>query len=179
MQIIAKSWIAPFILVILCIAVTVFFEGEYPYILISALLFLPFLDQKWNLPGIANEVSVAKKYGLLLIVILLFLLLILPFDLTRAMHIFFLVALPEEWFFRGYLLSRLGGNVRANIISSVIFSLLHGVTKGPVIALEVFVPSLFYGWLYQKTGSILLCVYAHAVSNIIFLTVLKPYFYFA
>ena len=97
------------------------------------------------------------------------------------MTIFF-VAFPEEWFFRGYLLTRLQTikpeqKLVANIISSLIFSLLHAMTRGMSIAIEVFVPSLLFGWFYQKTNDLLLCILLHTISNIVFVLYLKQHIY--
>ena len=84
-----------------------------------------------------------------------------------------LAALPEEWFFRAYFMTRLGGDLRANLVTSVVFSLLHGLTWGWVTALLVFIPSLFYGWLYQKTRDLVLLVIVHTLSNLVYVMFLR------
>ncbi len=86
-----------------------------------------------------------------------------------------MAALPEEWFFRGYFIARLGKGIQANAITSVLFSLIHGLTQGWTVAVLVFVPSLFYGWLYQRTRDLPLIVLAHALSNLIYVLLLAGY----
>jgi hypothetical protein len=65
-------------------------------------------------------------------------------------------------------MTRLGKGIRANAIASVLFSLMHGLTRGPMAAVLVFLPSLFYGWLYQRTRDLPLLVLAHALSNLVY-----------
>ena len=90
-----------------------------------------------------------------------------------ALTALLLAALPEEWFFRAYFMMRVGGDIRANLVTSVVFSLLHGLTWGWVTALLVFVPSLFYGWLYRKTRDLVLLVLAHLLSNLVYVMFLR------
>lgn len=90
-----------------------------------------------------------------------------------------LVALPEEWFFRGYLLSRLderfgtpwrllGVQVGAGLIlSSLAFALLHPILIPGVHRLLVFFPALLFGWLRAKTGNIGAAVLVHAACNLL------------
>ncbi len=92
-----------------------------------------------------------------------------PDYLEPGVSTFLTAALPEEWFFRAYFMSSLGTGVSANVIASVLFSLLHGLTRGWVIAPLVFLPSLFYGWLYQRTRDLPLLVLTHMLSNIVFM----------
>ena len=89
-----------------------------------------------------------------------------------ALHLFatlFLAALPEEWFFRGYFMMRLGMGWRANLFASLLFAALHGLTHDWMTAALVFLPSLAYGWLYQRTRDLPLVVLTHAVSNLIYM----------
>ena len=170
-----RAWFIPFVVILACFAVTKLFVGNYPYLLVLSLLFLPFLDVDWKLPKLSNETVVNKKYWMLLLIMIATLLLLYPSNSVFIAQTFFIIALPEEWFFRAYLLTRLGGDTRANIISSIAFSLLHAITRGPVVALEVFAPSLFYGWIFQKTKSLSLCIFAHAISNIFYVLVFERY----
>jgi membrane protease YdiL (CAAX protease family) len=63
----------------------------------------------------------------------------------------------------------------ANLVTSLLFCGLHGLTRGGIVGLSVFVPSLFYGWLYQRTRNLPLLVFAHTISNLFFITFLtKP-----
>jgi hypothetical protein len=87
-----------------------------------------------------------------------------PFALATLLA----AAIPEEWFFRTYFMIRLGQGSRANIITSLLFSLMHGLTRGWTAAALVFLPSLFYGWLYQRTRDLPLLVLVHTLSNLIY-----------
>jgi membrane protease YdiL (CAAX protease family) len=131
------------------------------------MLFLPLFDRNWQPPKPLTQ----RRYTPISIGILLAamgLLIWQPAFLSYAITTLLLAALPEEWFFRGYFMTRLGGNARANLISSVFFSLVHGLTRGWSAAALVFVPSLFYGWLYQRTRDLPLLVLAHALSNLVY-----------
>ena len=89
-----------------------------------------------------------------------------------------LVAVPEEWFYRGYLQQRLheawgtpwrvlGAQMGAGwIVSSVLFALGHLVLDPRPSRLAVFFPSLLFGWMKTRTGSILAPSLFHALSNV-------------
>jgi membrane protease YdiL (CAAX protease family) len=89
------------------------------------------------------------------------------------------VALPEEYFFRGYLQTRLearwpsrrrllGAAVgRALVVTSALFALGHLLVDGNGLRLAVFFPALLFGWLRNATGSILAGVLFHAASNLV------------
>jgi membrane protease YdiL (CAAX protease family) len=92
-----------------------------------------------------------------------------------ALATLLLAALPEEWFFRAYFMVRLGNGWRANLIATVLFCLLHGLTQHWTTALLVFVPSLFYSWLYQRTRDLPLLILVHGLSNLVFVMFLSKY----
>jgi hypothetical protein len=89
------------------------------------------------------------------------------------------VALPEELFFRGFLLGLLekrfppkrrilgGGVGLALVISAAAFALIHLPKDGDPRALATFFPGLLFGWMRSATGSILASTLAHASSNIL------------
>lgn len=82
---------------------------------------------------------------------------------------FLLVALPEEAYFRGMLLDMLGCNMRAVIISSLLFAIAHGhryFIYGDYLAFFTFFPSLIMGYLYMKTRNILTSTLFHGSSNV-------------
>ena len=103
-------------------------------------------------------------------------------------HMFF-VALPEEFFYRGYLQSRLeqalsaraGGRPPAgflgvtwgNVLCSLAFAVGHVlVPVGGVLLISrasVFFPSLVFGWLRRRTGSIVAPVVYHGSCNMMVL----------
>jgi uncharacterized protein len=89
------------------------------------------------------------------------------------------VALPEELFFRGFLLALLekrfppkrrvlgGGIGLALVLSSAAFALIHLPKDGDPRALATFFPGLVFGWMRSATGSILASTLTHAGSNIL------------
>jgi membrane protease YdiL (CAAX protease family) len=88
------------------------------------------------------------------------------------------IALPEELFFRGYLLARLeqafpparrvlgGGLGSALVLSALLFALGHVLVDFDVRRLAVFFPGLLFGWMRSATGSILPGVLCHASANL-------------
>lgn len=89
------------------------------------------------------------------------------------------VALPEELFFRGFLLGLLekrfppkrrwlgGGIGLALVLSSLAFALIHIPKDGDPRVLATFFPGLLFGWMRSATGSILAPTIAHGASNIL------------
>lgn len=89
------------------------------------------------------------------------------------------VALPEELFFRGFLLGLLekrfppkrrilgGGIGLALILSSLAFALIHIPKDGDPRVLATFFPGLLFGWMRSATGSILAPTITHGASNIL------------
>jgi len=91
----------------------------------------------------------------------------------------FAVALPEELFFRGFLLGLLekrfppkrrflgGGVGLALVLSSLAFALIHIPKEGDPRVLATFAPALLFGWMRSATNSILASTLAHGASNIL------------
>jgi uncharacterized protein len=89
------------------------------------------------------------------------------------------VALPEELFFRGFLLGLLekrfppkrrilGGGVGiALLLSALAFAVIHIPKTGDPRQLATFFPALVFGWMRSATGSILASTLTHAGSNIL------------
>ncbi len=89
-----------------------------------------------------------------------------------------LVAFPEEFFYRGYLLSYFDSiwGVRyfrgiplswGNLFVSVLFALSHLLFGFQLYRLGVFFPSLLFGMMRQKTGSLVSSVLFHASANLL------------
>ncbi len=88
------------------------------------------------------------------------------------------IALPEEVFFRGFILHLLeramppcrrvlgGGIGWALILSSLLFAVGHLAVDPDPRRLAVFFPGLLFGWMRSATGSILAGTLAHAASNL-------------
>ncbi|HET7504151.1 MAG TPA: CPBP family intramembrane glutamic endopeptidase [Kofleriaceae bacterium] len=89
------------------------------------------------------------------------------------------VGLPEELFFRGFLLAQLearfpprrrllgGGVGLALVLSALAFALIHLPKEGDPRALATFFPGLLFGWMRSATGSILAPTITHGCSNIL------------
>jgi len=89
------------------------------------------------------------------------------------------VALPEELFFRGFLLGLLekrfppkrrflgGGIGLALVLSSLAFALIHIPKEGDPRNLATFFPGLVFGWMRSATGSIMPSTITHGASNIL------------
>lgn len=87
------------------------------------------------------------------------------------------VALPEEAFYRGYLLTTLqqrdrhqrrvfGVPVGMSLVwSSALFALGHFITEPYPARLAVFFPALLFGWLRLRTGGIGTGVLFHVACN--------------
>lgn len=102
-----------------------------------------------------------------------------------------LIALPEEYFYRGWLQTRLeaafgaraealGRPVRAWLgltpaifVTSLLFGLGHLLVPiGGVLIptrMSVFFPSLIFGWLRRRTGTLTASIVYHACSNLMVL----------
>jgi membrane protease YdiL (CAAX protease family) len=87
------------------------------------------------------------------------------------------VALPEEVFYRGYMQSRLNEAFpkRVNLFwapvgfgwlyATLLFALGHFVISLRPEALATFFPGLLFGWLRERTGSIVASTLFHALCN--------------
>lgn len=92
-------------------------------------------------------------------------------------HLFF-VAIPEEFFYRGYMQTRLdeafgrpwkvfGTYVGPGLlITCVLFAFGHSLVVVQWWHIFIIVPSLAFGWLRYRTGGVLAGAYFHAACNI-------------
>jgi membrane protease YdiL (CAAX protease family) len=88
------------------------------------------------------------------------------------------VALPEEFFYRGYLQGRLaevwpkswkvlGAPVGpALLASAALFGVAHVLVDFDPRRLATFFPALVFGWMRQATGSVLAPTLVHAMCNL-------------
>lgn len=167
----------------------------------AVFLYLPFLGSARRSPPEALGLTLAGAGGGLAEAFVLALLLFPPFALLHhawqhwvfgaswslrplpgaasfAFSQVLAVALPEEFFYRGYLQglldrawpprrrvfgARVGGGIPA---TSLLFALGHVLVRGEVYRLNVFVPSLLFGWLRARRGSLVGPVAFHAASNV-------------
>ena len=89
------------------------------------------------------------------------------------------VAVPEELFFRGYLLGRLEERWPSRrtlfgaavgwplLVSSALFAVGHVLVDFDVQRLAVFFPALAFGWMRSRTGSIAAGALFHALCNLL------------
>lgn len=80
------------------------------------------------------------------------------------------VALPEEFFFRGYVQQRLGevmSPARAWLLQSLLFALGHYLVTFHPASLLVFFPGLLFGILRRLSGSVLAGTLFHATCNLV------------
>jgi len=144
-------------------------DTSYVVALVAYMLFVPLLDADWK--QIKSGVffrqysMIAWSVSVLIIVVLIILdNQLLLFTLTTLA----IAALPEEWFFRAYLQNKLGNSHRAIIISSIVFSCAHMITVSWLAGLLVFLPSIIYGYIYKKTGDLVLVILLHVLSNVLY-----------
>lgn len=123
-----------------------------PLLLLLPLVFLPYerlgIKNWWNLS-----------------------LLSLPFLYMLHKENFFalsLQAFAEELFFRAYLMQSL-----SNLSVSLLFTLPHIILYSDLWSFLTFFPSLFYGFVYQRTGSLALVSLLHLASNLLWFKVTK------
>lgn len=91
----------------------------------------------------------------------------------------FAVALPEEVFHRGYLMSALEERWPAKrkilgaplgvaaILASLIFAVGHLVGMAELARLATFFPALLFAWLWRKSGSLWAPALFHAAANLL------------
>ena len=142
------------------------------YLLLALMLFLPLWDRRWQPPSLLRKTSHRiARVGLALVIGAL--VLAEPQHWLTVAAALLVAALPEEWFFRAYFQTALTTRhnfprLHANLITCLLFSLVHGLSRDWTTALLVFVPSFVYGYLYQRTRDLPLVVLAHALSNVVF-----------
>jgi len=172
-------------------------------LLMLLMLCLPFFDKAWSLPRF-NFLPVTKTTWVFIVKLFAFVFLLVYLampgsDWQLLLSVIFLVALPEEWFFRAYMMARLEGllssnepekrsgqvagmhnsveksgssGLYANALTSMLFTALHLPVQG-VWGLGVFLPSMFFGWVYQRTNDLVFLILLHASFNIFYLTAIN------
>ncbi len=84
---------------------------------------------------------------------------IYPYDLLSLT----LSAFAEEIFFRAYMMRKYG-----NFTVSLMFALPHFLIYQNLQSLLTFFPSLFFGFLYKKTNSLIFVSLIHLYSNLVY-----------
>ncbi|MSP63966.1 MAG: JDVT-CTERM system CAAX-type protease [Myxococcales bacterium] len=96
------------------------------------------------------------------------------------------VAVPEEFFFRGFVQGRLaevwpargilGVPAGPILVAAALFALCHPIVQGNLATLAVFFPGLVFGWLRARTGSLLPCTLFHALCNLYIESLQRSFF---
>ncbi|HOW51723.1 MAG TPA: CPBP family glutamic-type intramembrane protease [bacterium] len=102
---------------------------------------------------------------------------------VKSLMLALTAALPEEFFFRGWLqetaLARHNKPTilfisRKNLFSSALFGAAHGIAFLNPLSAATFFPSLLFGWLTERSdGSIAPSIILHAVSNLVLFILLS------
>ena len=160
------------------------------HLLIGLILFLPLLDKSWSLPDLSFNKPRLISW-LIPSTISLWFIILKPDNASVLAGTLILVALPEEWFFRAYIMRQLETSaminrqflkpllqpaLTANILSSALFALLHTPTQG-WFGLSIFFPSLLLGWLYQQNKDLIFVILIHGLLNLFFINYLGDLLY--
>jgi len=136
-------------------------------VLSGVMLFYPLTDPHWRPPALRRHQRNILAWAAILLVAAV-LLVWRPGYVAYGGSTLLMAALPEEWFFRAYFMARMGSGWQANVIASLLFCAMHGLTWGWIAAVLVFIPSLCYGWLYQRSRDLVLLILVHGLSNLVF-----------
>ena len=97
-----------------------------------------------------------------------------PFDWQAWVSLVVVFPIAEEYIFRGLLMGLFSkyfypGSflqvTRSNFFASCIFSAVHVLSQSWATGFAVFLPSLYLGWIREKTNSVLLCAATHILWN--------------
>jgi membrane protease YdiL (CAAX protease family) len=107
------------------------------------------------------------------------------FDWKRLILLVGVVPIMEEWIFRGWLFdevtkrtSRVTRSVisqafsPANLVTTALFCGLHLVTRGPMAALLVLMPSLYLGSMRANNARWVHCAALHSLWNALWFSVM-------
>lgn len=98
----------------------------------------------------------------------------------RLIWLLLIIPVVEELAFRGFLQTTLmkrtlhryplPGLSYANILTSLMFMILHLLMNPQTEALLTFLPSLIFGQLRERYGSVLPAIFLHMLYNTLYLT---------
>lgn len=169
-----KSILLPCISFAVIVLVAILVRQSSDWLLPILFLVLPFVDRVWQLPSIRRDKQSKVKWTFLVAATTV-LLIQYPEYLAPFAFMVLVAAIPEEWFFRAYLQKRLGNSVAVVLIVSMMFSFIHFIAHDLNIALYVFIPSIFFGWIYKVTGDLVLVIMLHMLSNLVYYIYLESY----
>lgn len=104
------------------------------------------------------------------------------FQPSQLIGTFLLVGVLEEFVFRGWFLNSLSiftSETKANLISSVLFLLIHypsyivGGTPSLILtnSVGIFIASLLFGWSYKKSKSLWVPIILHMLWDLLSITI--------
>lgn len=147
--------------------------SRYQAAVVFYLLFIPLVQPELVKTAFTNRFKgqfagiASTRLSLFIAATILMVLLVIPEFWGFGILTLLLVALPEEWFFRGFLQRSLGNGVIAIVFVSCVFSITHGLTTSWTLAALVFIPSLVFGFVYWKSASLLLVILLHTLANLL------------
>ncbi len=83
-------------------------------------------------------------------------------------------AIPEEIFFRGFMYASIENEFifwkfsKANLVTSFLFALAHVLIYYNPAMFKTFFPSLVFGFLYERTGSVIAPIIFHWLSDVVY-----------
>ncbi len=176
--------IGAYVFVICTITLLRRFLPNFVLPLAAILMFLAPFAMKSNVKGLNWSLD-GVLLGVAASVVILSLYVIIvsnPLQLRRVSYSLiilqlFLVAVPEEVFFRGYLQEKMGNTVKGVLVVSLLFAVGHFVTGcvggglGGVNCaktLLTFFPSIVMGYVYATSGTLWGNIIFHFLSNIVY-----------
>lgn len=143
-----------------------FFTSVLTFLVSAVVIFPPFLvlAHLWQVVVAGKHTFIAASY---------------PNWFNMTLFQLLLIALPEEFFFRGYFQSTidmiftrrwrfLGADLGAGwIITAAVFAVSHTIVSYQWWHFSIFFPALLFGYLRLRTGSITAPILFHAASNIL------------
>ena len=138
-----------------------------PILLVAYILFMPLVDIYWK--GVKWLSAISTRAILLWVSCILCIAFLAELDSQRWLFVLttlVFAALPEEWFYRGYLQTKFGNNYSAIILVSVFFSMAHVFSISWIAGVLVFIPSLIFGYIYKKSQDLIFVVLLHTLSNL-------------
>lgn len=156
------------------------FTKSYYIILPIAMIILPIIrGYKIKIRFVLSDIL--RGLIISLIILMPFYIIFSKRDISNIGYIYFIyqlfiVAMPEEVFFRGYLQDSVGRNYKAIIIVSILFSIAHlprALFFNEWTSLLAFFPSLIMGWLFMKTNNVLPSIIFHWLANIIYRSIVS------
>ena len=63
--------------------------------------------------------------------------------------------------------TRVLGISAANLLTAILFGLLHGLLRSWALGVAVIIPALLLGWIYERWRRVWPCIAAHTAMNLI------------